>query len=546
MKNLFLLLVVAFSLNAIGQKTHKAVSGNPVSSNKYIDYQSNDSAIYSTTIYSYNSQQKIEKEITTYDASSDVDSIITNYDLNNRIVSTLSLRNNVLFYSKTWNYDVPNKRIDYYEKALLGSSGMLDTLSHVIYKGVRDFDNVEESFSNLLSFMETSIELRNCDTILIYNYDTITHTPSLVMKAIPYYQNGKPNPIVLEMNASLFSDYIAILSQSVGVPITINNNPVLTLLPTYNGDNLTKINSSLAVNIASPYLPSTPITVPDFIVQENKYDNNNFLIETKTEMNINVAAFSVEQYLGGNKQTYSYNFDGNISCVVLDTSEYGTSWDIVSKTYYQYTINYQDDIEIYSIKPSDNIPDKIGASINIEATLRNKKSVSTQPINITALIKNKQGVTLDSLTDIISPISSYSEITHLFTNAYIVPNIPEYTIIVYIDKQDSFPENDTIIVECTTTNVGIRDINSVNMTVSQNIPNPAGDVALFTYTIPTDGKVQFRVYSVSGQVLYTHTEEAKSGENKLELSVSNLASGMYFYSMEFNGQRIVKKMSVER
>jgi hypothetical protein len=94
--------------------------------------------------------------------------------------------------------------------------------------------------------------------------------------------------------------------------------------------------------------------------------------------------------------------------------------------------------------------------------------------------------------------------------------------------------------------IGIKNIHSANMNLNQTIPNPANDIALITYSVPTEGNVQFTVYSVNGQTLLTQTQEAKTGENTIELSVSNLTSGLYFYSMEFDGQRIVRKMSVQR
>jgi hypothetical protein len=173
-----------------------------------------------------------------------------------------------------------------------------------------------------------------------------------------------------------------------------------------------------------------PFPLADFIVLTNQYYGD-LLTETKIEININAMGM-FEEYVGGNKRTYHYNSDNNVSCIVTEYSEDGINWEINIKTYYHYS------------------------------------------------------------------------------------------------------------------NVGINEINGINIFVSQNIPNPASDIALFKYSIPTDGKIQFTVYSISGQVLYVHTEEAKSGENTLKLSVSDLASGMYFYSMEFEGKRIVKKMSVEK
>jgi len=540
MKRLILLVIAALSVNAFGQKTHKAVSGNPISAEQFVEYQANDSTLYARTTYSYNSQKQVEKEIIFYDTSGLVDSIFTTYDPNNRVVLIEKFQNNTWFSSKTWNYDVLNQLIDYYEN--VPSYGG-NPLWHVAYKGVRDFDNVEDAFSNLLFFMETEIELRDCDTMFVYQFPSVT--PRLVMKILPYYKNGKPDSVKLEIDPVLFGDIIDSLSAK-GVDIV--DNLILTLLPTYNGGKLLKINGSALIKIDIGFPFPLPVTVPDFIVLENKYDNNDRLTETQTEMKVDLDLPLVDaQYLGGTKQLYSYDWYDNVSCAVLESSIDGNTWNIDSKTYYEYDIEDVYDIELNSIEPSNRGIDHVGDSINIKATLRNRSlTTQSQSIHITALIKDLQGNILDSLTDNIAPINAYSEITYTFTDAYVVPNIERYTITVYIDSQDTIPKNDTIAVERPTNHVGIKNINGVNIYVSQNIPNPAGDVTLFKYSIPTDGKVQFTIYSISGQVLLVHTEEAKQGENSLELSISHLASGLYFYSMEFNGQRSVKKMGVKK
>jgi hypothetical protein len=65
------------------------------------------------------------------------------------------------------------------------------------------------------------------------------------------------------------------------------------------------------------------------------------------------------------------------------------------------------------------------------------------------------------------------------------------------------------------------------------------------YSLPTDGEVTFHVYTISGQELFNQVVETTSGKHSIELNTTSLAAGVYFYSMEFKGQRIVKRMSVE-
>ena len=538
MKKLFLLIIAALSMNVFGQ--------NPISSEKYIDYTANDSTPYSSTTYTYNSQKQIEKEIITYDASN-VDSIITTYDGNDRVISTESFRNNVLYYSKTWNYDVPNKQIDYYERALLNTSGtFLDTVWHVIYKGVKNFVDVEKSFSNLLFFMETEIELRNCDSMLMNYYDTASHTPKLVMRVFPYYKNGKPDSVKMVFIPDLFGDVLDTLSAN-GIDIT--DDIVLTLITDYNGNKLMSINGKAVITIANPLYPTPPkISIPltDFIVLENKYDSKDRLIETKTEMSVEFSLPLFDnQYLGGTKLSKSYDWYNNVSCEVLMYSEDGTTWKIESKTYYEYDIVYIDDIEVVSMILDANA-NKVNETTNANVLLRNRGVSPFSNIELTAEITVEDTIYQAYKKTISIAFIPGTEMT--VTIPYTVPDVYFYKICVYIDSVDTIPENDTIcspLIETDKIN-SIKNINGVNISVSQNIPNPASDFAMFNYTVPTDGKVQFTVYSISGQVLLVHTEDAKSGENCLKLSVSHLASGMYFYAMEFDGKKIVKKMSVKK
>ena len=52
------------------------------------------------------------------------------------------------------------------------------------------------------------------------------------------------------------------------------------------------------------------------------------------------------------------------------------------------------------------------------------------------------------------------------------------------------------------------------------------------------------VMSVSGQLIYSTEISATAGENSYDLNVENLSAGIYYYTMEYKGQRLVRKMNV--
>ena len=425
MKKLFLAVIVLASVSVVGQ-IRKSPGDKPYAASEYGNYQGRDSTLLATTDYTYNANKQIIKEITTNAANGSIDSTIKNYDANNRIVSVFSFEDDDLYNKKIWKYDEPTRQIDYYE--LVGNSGYLDTVLHVLYKGVKNFNEVNDAFSDIFaSVAGIDFELRDCDNIFVYYYDSASSSWELMVKLTPTYHpdDGVPTAVKAEINVDLFYEMAGDLLKELEnqFPVTITG-VTLNLTTVYNKNKLMGITGTLAL-ITSPFLPIPPIS---FVSLTNLYESD-LLTETTTEVSVSVPQYG-EYYLGGNKKKYSYNSDKNVSCIAAEYNDNGTSWTLDSKMYYHYA------------------------------------------------------------------------------------------------------------------HVGIKNVDNAPIFVSQNIPNPASDVAVFTYSIPTDGKVQFTIYSVSGQILYVRTEDAKSGENTLELSVSNLSAGLYFYSMEFDGKRIVRKMAV--
>jgi hypothetical protein len=72
------------------------------------------------------------------------------------------------------------------------------------------------------------------------------------------------------------------------------------------------------------------------------------------------------------------------------------------------------------------------------------------------------------------------------------------------------------------------------------------NVTSIEYNIPQDGTVIFQVMTVSGQLMYEKFIEAKTGKQTFQLNTQQLANGIYYYSMEYAGKRIVKKMNIQR
>lgn len=81
--------------------------------------------------------------------------------------------------------------------------------------------------------------------------------------------------------------------------------------------------------------------------------------------------------------------------------------------------------------------------------------------------------------------------------------------------------------------------------LNQNYPNPFNPVTKISYGLPKAGKVELKVYDILGREVATLVNENKQpGVYLVDFNASNLASGVYFYSVKMNDFKEVKKMVV--
>jgi hypothetical protein len=85
---------------------------------------------------------------------------------------------------------------------------------------------------------------------------------------------------------------------------------------------------------------------------------------------------------------------------------------------------------------------------------------------------------------------------------------------------------------------------------SQSYPNPFNASATIAYALPTDGKVTIKVYNILGQKVVTLVDEQKPAGyhsvvwNGKDYQGNSVATGVYFYRVEFGKQTLVKKMAL--
>lgn len=128
-------------------------------------------------------------------------------------------------------------------------------------------------------------------------------------------------------------------------------------------------------------------------------------------------------------------------------------------------------------------------------------------------------------------------------------------------KKDSNPCNDTIVYSgagCDTSGrsvlqnssanlndtLSVRKLLSENWQLGQNIPNPATGRTLVPVMLPESGTVRLQIYSAEGRLLYRGEHVMLSGRNLLTIETDGYAAGVYYYSVEYRGERKVRKMIV--
>jgi len=79
-------------------------------------------------------------------------------------------------------------------------------------------------------------------------------------------------------------------------------------------------------------------------------------------------------------------------------------------------------------------------------------------------------------------------------------------------------------------NFGLVKVTEYNL--SQNYPNPFNPATVIQYSIPSESKVELKVYNTLGQVIKVLVDDIKqAGIHEERFNANNLASGVYFYTI---------------
>jgi len=94
--------------------------------------------------------------------------------------------------------------------------------------------------------------------------------------------------------------------------------------------------------------------------------------------------------------------------------------------------------------------------------------------------------------------------------------------------------------------VGIDDVDGDNFWLAQNVPNPTTGLCSIEYNLPASGEVKFDIMNLFGQKVYSTNKNTVAGRHMFDVNLINLSAGVYYYTIEFKGKRLVKKMVVNK
>ena len=94
--------------------------------------------------------------------------------------------------------------------------------------------------------------------------------------------------------------------------------------------------------------------------------------------------------------------------------------------------------------------------------------------------------------------------------------------------------------------VGMIENASASFEVSQNYPNPVSGQTYFSVTLNEGSDLSLEVYTLTGQVVSSSNFGYKmAGTHTLNINASELASGVYFYTVSNGAEKVTHKMIVQ-
>ena len=113
---------------------------------------------------------------------------------------------------------------------------------------------------------------------------------------------------------------------------------------------------------------------------------------------------------------------------------------------------------------------------------------------------------------------------------------------------DHLNDNDqTSVVDVVNYFEGVPLVSEYNgMILQQNYPNPFNNSTRIDFTLPTSANVRFFVMDGLGRLVYQSEDFYNGGEHSINFSDTDLSTGVYYYGIEVDGTRLMRRMVLKR
>ncbi len=110
-------------------------------------------------------------------------------------------------------------------------------------------------------------------------------------------------------------------------------------------------------------------------------------------------------------------------------------------------------------------------------------------------------------------------------------SVPAEVAEALFDSSDHLPVTMKIAVDA---HLGVND-NEIERLEAHIAPNPASDRAVVSFFNPSQGEVQFELYSLQGQLLQREAAVMGEGEQQYELALQDITKGFYLLRIKHEG-----------
>ncbi len=202
------------------------------------------------------------------------------------------------------------------------------------------------------------------------------------------------------------------------------------------------------------------------------------------------------------------------------------------------------DLKPLRILVEENRYDSCAVRVEV-ANVGNSVNHPNQDINNTVTIN---GVTL-RINGVTTPIQPGSYTTINFSKK--IPKSPTRTYVGYDSVSFigdyNVSNNTTNVVEVLNYFEGIPLVSEADgMVLNQNYPNPFDNTTRIEFYLPTPGDVRFFVMDELGRLIHQSEKFYSSGSQTITFGNGEISTGVYYYGIEKDGQRLMRKMVLKR